>query len=65
VQTFRIKAELHLPLTFMLVLFFNPEDGGDVPPKRRLPFNELHGVISQEIIFFIITAVRTLNPTSF
>jgi hypothetical protein len=27
-------------------LFFGPEDGGDVPPKRRLSFNGLHGIIS-------------------
>jgi hypothetical protein len=29
-------------------LFFDPEDRGDVLPKRRLPFNGLHGVISQK-----------------
>jgi hypothetical protein len=29
-------------------LFFNPEDGGDVPPKRRLTSNGLHGAISQK-----------------
>jgi hypothetical protein len=29
-----------------------------VPPKRRLTFNGLHGVITQKIIFFITTAVR-------
>jgi hypothetical protein len=33
-------------------LFYDPEDGGDVPPKRRLPFNGLHGVISQKIVLF-------------
>jgi hypothetical protein len=27
-----------------------------------LTFNELYGVISQKIAFFITTAVRTLNP---
>jgi hypothetical protein len=32
-----------------LGLFFNAEDGGDVPPKRRLTFIGLHGVISQKI----------------
>jgi hypothetical protein len=37
----------------MLGLFFYPEKGGDVPPKRRLSFNELHGVISKRIIPFI------------
>jgi hypothetical protein len=26
-------------------LFFDPEDGGDVPPKCRLTFNGLHDVI--------------------
>jgi hypothetical protein len=32
----------------LLGLLFNPEDGGDVPPKRRLTFIRLHGVISPE-----------------
>jgi hypothetical protein len=34
-----------------------------VPPKRRLTFNGLHGIISQKIVLFITTAVRTSNPT--
>jgi hypothetical protein len=34
-----------------------------VPPKRRLKPNELHGVISQKMILFITTAVKTSNPT--
>jgi hypothetical protein len=33
--------------------FFDPEDGGDVTPKRRLKLNGLHGVISQKMILFI------------
>jgi hypothetical protein len=33
---------------FLLGLFLDPEDGGDIPPKRRLAFNGLHGVISQK-----------------
>jgi hypothetical protein len=48
---------------FLLRLFFNPENGGDVPPKLRLTLNGLHGVISQKMVLFIITAVRTSNPT--
>jgi hypothetical protein len=32
-------------------------------PNRRLTFNGLHGVLSQETELFIITAVRTSNPT--
>jgi hypothetical protein len=44
---------------------FGSEDGGDVPPKRRLTFNGLHGVISQKIVLFITTAVRTSNPAQF
>jgi hypothetical protein len=35
-----------------------------VPPKRRLTFNELHGVTSQKILLFTKTAVWTSNPTS-
>jgi hypothetical protein len=34
-----------------------------VPPKRRLQLNRLHGVISQKMILFITTAVKTSNPT--
>jgi hypothetical protein len=38
------------------------EEGGDVfYPKRRLTINGLHGVISQNIVLFITTAVRTSN----
>jgi hypothetical protein len=33
-----------------------------VPPKRRLTFSGLHGVIPQEIVLFITTAVSTSNP---
>jgi hypothetical protein len=36
-----------------------------VPPKHRLTLNGLHGVISQKMLLFITTAVRTSNPTSF
>jgi hypothetical protein len=49
---------------FLLALFFDPEDGGDyVPPKHRLTFNGLHGVISQKIVLSVTIAVRTSNPT--
>jgi hypothetical protein len=34
-----------------------------VPPKRRLKLNGLHGAISQKMILFITTAVKTSNPT--
>jgi hypothetical protein len=34
-----------------------------VPPKRRLKPNRLHGIISQKMILFITTAVKTSNPT--
>jgi hypothetical protein len=30
--------------------------------KRRLKHNGLHGVISQKMILFITTAVKTSNP---
>jgi hypothetical protein len=33
-----------------------------VPPKRRLPFNRLDGVISQKTEIFITTYVRTSDP---
>jgi hypothetical protein len=35
----------------------------DVPPKLRVQLNGLHGVISQKMILFITTAVKTSNPT--
>jgi hypothetical protein len=47
----------------LLGLFFDLEDG-DVPPKRQLTFNGLHGVISQNIVLFVNTAVRTSDPTT-
>jgi hypothetical protein len=34
-----------------------------VPPKRRLTFNGLHGVISQKTEPIITTAVKTSDPT--
>jgi hypothetical protein len=34
-----------------------------VPPKRLLTPNGLHGVISQKLIPFITTAVKTPNST--
>jgi hypothetical protein len=35
-----------------------------VPPKHRLTFNGLHSVISQKIVLFITTTLRTSNPTN-
>jgi hypothetical protein len=34
-----------------------------VPPERRLACNGIHGVISQKVVLFITTAVRTSYPT--
>jgi hypothetical protein len=34
-----------------------------VTPKRRLTLNGLHSVISQKIVLFTTTAVRTSNPS--
>jgi hypothetical protein len=36
-----------------------------VPPKRQWKLNGLHGVISQKMILFITTAVKTSNSTLF
>jgi hypothetical protein len=48
---------------FLLNLFFRPwRWRRHVPPKRRLTLNELHGVISQKMVLFTTTAVRTSNP---
>jgi xanthosine utilization system XapX-like protein len=35
-----------------------------VPPKLRWNFNGLHGVVSQKVVRFITTAVRTSDPES-
>jgi hypothetical protein len=49
---------------FLLGLYFDPEDEGDMfPAKCLLTFNGLHGVISQKIELFITTAVGPSNPT--
>jgi hypothetical protein len=50
-------GKVALPSTFFhdgifLSLFFDREDLGDVPPKRRLTFNGLHGVIPHNIVLF-------------
>jgi hypothetical protein len=50
---------------FLLSLFFRPwRWRRHVPRKRQLTLNRLHGVITQKIILFIPTAVRTSDPTS-
>jgi hypothetical protein len=49
---------------FLLNLFFGTwRRRRYVPPKRQLTLNGLHGLISQKIVLFITTAVRTSNPT--
>jgi hypothetical protein len=65
-NTMLSKLCLLLPLSpwFLARLILRPWSWrGYVPPKRRLTFNVLHRVISQEIEIFIATAVRTSNPT--
>jgi hypothetical protein len=41
-----LLAVLHTGLMLHILLDF--EDGHDIPPKRRLPFSGLHGVLSQK-----------------
>jgi hypothetical protein len=51
---------------FLLNLFFRPwRWRWYVPPKRRLTLNGLHGVISQKMVLFITTGVKTSNPILF
>jgi hypothetical protein len=51
---------------FLFDFFFDHQDGGDtVSTKPRQTSNELHGVISHNIEFLIILAVKTSNPTYF
>jgi hypothetical protein len=53
-----------LSCCFLARLIFRPWRWRQyVPPKRRLTFNGLHGVMSQKIVLFITTAVITSNPT--
>jgi hypothetical protein len=48
--------------TFLGLLYvLYPEDGGDVPPKRRF-LQDPHGATSQKTAV-IVTAVKTSNPT--
>jgi hypothetical protein len=49
-------------LWFLLKLFLRPWRWKQyVPPKRRLKLNGLHCVISQKMILFLPTAVKTSN----
>jgi hypothetical protein len=51
---------------FLLSLFFQPwRWRRNVPPKRRLTLNGLHGVTSQKMVLFITTAVRTSKKVKF
>jgi hypothetical protein len=49
-------------ISWLFLLYWRWEH---VPPKRRLSFNGLHGVISQKIEIFTTTAVRTSDVTKF
>jgi hypothetical protein len=49
---------------FLLGLFFDRENGSDVPPKRRLTLSGLHGVISQKIELFRLKTVCGSVPGS-
>jgi hypothetical protein len=48
----------------ILLGLFDPEDGGDVSPKRRLTFNGLHGVISPKILLFITYKIKSFTVVS-
>jgi hypothetical protein len=51
-----LKVDRRLGETYLIHL------QGYVPPKRRMTFRGLQGVISQKIVLFITTAVSTSNP---
>jgi hypothetical protein len=58
-------SEKGLQAGFLLSLFSRPWRWRRyVPPKRLLTFNGLHGVISQKMVHFITTGVRTSDPTN-
>jgi hypothetical protein len=46
----------------MFGLLFDPEEGSDISSESHA-FSELHGVITQKTILFMITAVRNFNAT--
>jgi hypothetical protein len=60
-QTFLHKRN---QLVSCLAYSWTLEMRGDMFVKRRLTFNGLRGVISQKMVDFITTAVRTSNPTA-
>jgi hypothetical protein len=41
-------SEEHHAIFFLLDLFFDPEDGGGMFLRFRLPFNGLHGVTAKK-----------------
>jgi hypothetical protein len=46
----------------LLDFLFNPEDGGTTLLQN---ISRLYGITSQKIMFFIVTALRTVNPKQF
>jgi hypothetical protein len=61
-----VKAPGKNLLSFLLSLFFRPWRWRRyIPLKRQLTLNGLHGIISQKMVLFITTAVRTSDPTEF
>jgi hypothetical protein len=47
----------------LLGVLFDPEDGSvKFPPKRRA-VSELHVIASQKFVLFIVTDVKTSDPT--
>jgi hypothetical protein len=62
--TYRLLATC-FHVGFLLSLFFRLWRWRRyVPQKHWLTLNGLHGVISQKMVLFITTAVRTSNPTT-
>jgi hypothetical protein len=66
--TIRLQRELHPGMKqtacwFLAWLILRPSKWRYAPPKRRMAFNELNGVIFQNLRLFITTAVRSQNPT--
>jgi hypothetical protein len=54
----------HLHAGFLLHFLFNPEDAGDMFLQNVSSLStDYYGLMSQKIEFFIITTVRTSNPT--
>lgn len=53
----------HQPHIFMAVWWMNSNHSSGCFSKMSVDYYQLHGITTQKIILFIVTALRTPNPT--